>query len=76
MLGTEGTRHLHLYRLRGRKNLIKASTLTSQRLVTLVRLIRDENRLGLAMRSEGNRLGPSTLTPEPGKDARQPCPDF
>ena len=74
MLGTEGSRQFYLHRLRGRKGVVQAGTLAGQRLVPLVGLIRYEYRLGLAMRPEGDRFSGRAVTPEPGKDARQPRP--
>jgi hypothetical protein len=57
MLRAEGSRQFDVHRLRGRKCLIEAGALTGQRLVPLVSLIRYEDRLGLAVRPEGDWLG-------------------
>jgi hypothetical protein len=68
--GSSGT-FGRLQGLRGRKGLNQAGTLARQRLVPLVGFIREEDRLWLAVRPEGNRLGRRVLTPEPGEDARR-----
>jgi hypothetical protein len=40
--------------------------------VAFVDLVREENRLGLAVRAERDRLCCRALTPEPSKDAGEP----
>ena len=76
MLRAEGSWLFDLHRLRGRKGLVKAGTLPRQRLVALIGLIWDEDRLRLAVRSKCDRLGRRPLAPKPGKDARQSRPDL
>jgi hypothetical protein len=70
VLRTERSRQLHLYRLRGGKSTVQAGALAGKCLVPLVGLVGYEDRLGLAVRPEGDGFGRGALTPEPGKDAR------
>ena len=69
MLSAEGSWQLHLNRLRGRKSPIQAGALAGQRLVPLVSLIRCEDRLGLAVRPEGDWSGRRAPAPETGQDS-------
>ena len=76
MLRAERSRKLDLYRLGTRQGGVQARALASQRFVPLVGLVRQENSLGLAVRSEGYRLGRGTLTAEARENTGEPPPDF
>ena len=76
MIRGERPRKLDLDGLGCRERGVQACALPGDRLVPLVRLIRQEDSLGLTVRTEGDRRRGRALTAEARKYARKPLPDL
>jgi hypothetical protein len=68
----ERPRQLNLYRLHRGERVVEARTLACERFVPLIDLVRQEDGLRLAVRSEGDRLGCGTFAAEPREDPGKP----
>src|ERR1039457_2126727 len=76
MIRGERPWHLGLDGLRCGERGVQACAMPGDRLVPLVCLIRQEDGLGLAVRTEGNRRRRRALTAETRKYAGKPLPDL
>jgi hypothetical protein len=76
VFGPERARQLCLHGLRPAESGIEPGMLPSERFVALVDLVREENGLGLAVRSERDWLCCRPLPPEPRQDPGKPLPDL
>jgi hypothetical protein len=74
MLGAERARQFDLHGLRRAEGGVQPLMLAGERLLALVDLIREENGLGFAVRSESHRLCGRALAPESREDPRKSLP--
>ena len=73
MIRAERPRQFDLHGLSRRQGVIQACTLARQRFIPLIGLVRQENGLWLAVRSEGDRLSRGTLSAEARQDPGEPA---